>query len=302
MTDYNTFYDYALSLGCNVLKDEPMKKHITFKLGGNAKIFVEPESEEQLVNILKKCNELSLHRVLIGNGSNLIVSDEGIDGVVIHLGEKFGKIELISDTELFVQAGANLMRVCKFALNNSLSGLEFAYGIPGSAGGAAFMNAGAYGGEMKDVLYKCACIDTELNKTYLSGNELDLSYRHSAFCDNGYIITGLYLKLKKGNADEIKAQMEELMARRKDKQPLDYPSAGSTFKRPEGYFAAKLIDDCGLRGKSVGGAQVSQKHAGFVINKGGATCADVLGLCEIVKSKVKSKFGVELEREIKIIN
>lgn len=285
-----------------MLKDEPMKKHITFKLGGNAKIFVEPESEAQLVSILKKCRESGLHSVLIGNGSNLLVPDEGIDGVVIHLGEKFGKIELISETELFVQAGANLMRVCKFALNNSLSGLEFAYGIPGSAGGAAFMNAGAYGGEMKDVLYKCSCIDDELNLTSLQGDELDLSYRHSAFCDNSYIITGLYLKLKKGNAQRIKAQMEELMSRRRDKQPLDYPSAGSTFKRPEGYFAAKLIDDCGLRGKSVGGAQVSEKHAGFVINKGGASCADVLALCSEIKSEVKNKFGVELEREIKIIN
>ena len=302
MTDYNNFYDYALSLGCNVLKDEPMKKHITFKLGGNARVFVEPESEEQLIKILKKCDELSLHYVLIGNGSNLLVPDEGIDGVVIRLGERFGKIELISETELFVQAGANLMRVCKFALNNSLSGLEFAYGIPGSAGGAAVMNAGAYGGEMKDVLYKCACIDKELNQTSLEGGDLDLSYRHSAFCDNGYIITGLYLKLKKGSAEEIKAKMEELISRRRDKQPLDYPSAGSTFKRPEGYFAAKLIDDCGLRGRSVGGAQVSEKHAGFVINKGGATCADVLGLCAEVKNAVKEKFGVDLEREIKIIN
>lgn len=298
---YNNFYDYALSLGCNVLKDEPMKKHITFKLGGNAKIFVEPESEEQIVKLLKKCDELGLHSVLIGNGSNLLVPDEGIDGVVIHLGEKFGKIELISDTELFVQAGANLMRVCKAALNNSLSGLEFAYGIPGSAGGAAYMNAGAYGGEMKDVLYKCSCIDTDLNLTSLQGEELDLSYRHSAFCDNGYIITGLYLKLEKGNAEEIKAKMDDLMSRRRDKQPLDFPSAGSTFKRPEGYFAAKLIDDCALRGKSVGGAQVSEKHAGFVINKGGATCADVLELCDLVKKEVKNKFGVDLEREIKII-
>lgn len=301
MTDYNEIYDYALSLGCNAIKDEPMKKHITFKLGGNAKVFAEPENEDRLIAILKKCSEMNLNYALIGNGSNLLVADEGFDGVVIHLGEKFGKIELISDTEIFAEAGANLMKVCKFALNNSLSGLEFAYGIPGSAGGAAFMNAGAYGGEMKDVLYKCTFIDKDFNKGEFSAQEMDLSYRHSIFCDNGYIITGLYLKLEKGDKAQIREKMDELMARRRDKQPLDYPSAGSTFKRPEGYFAAKLIDDCALRGKSVGGAQVSEKHAGFVINKGGATCADVLELCGQIKQEVKSKFGVELEREIKIL-
>ena len=190
--------------------------------------------------------------------------------------------------------------MCSFALENSLTGLEFAYGIPGSCGGAAFMNAGAYGGEMKDVLYRCDHIDKNGDKGFIEGEDMRLSYRHSAYYDNGCIVTGLYLKLKKGDKEEIKAKMTELMGRRKDKQPLEFPSAGSTFKRPEGYFAGALIEECNLKGVSVGGAQVSEKHAGFVINTGGATCKDVLDLCKKVSDTVYDKKGVKLEMEIRV--
>ena len=298
---YKQICDYALSLGCKARENEPMKKHISFKLGGNAKAFIEPNSEENLLKILKKCKALSLHYAVIGNGSNLLVKDEGFDGAVIHLGSDFGEIKLISDDEIWCQAGANLMKVCNFALENSLTGLEFAYGIPGSAGGAAFMNAGAYGGEMKDVLYKCTHINSSLERGELSGDELGLSYRHSAYCENGAVITSLYLKLKKGDKNKIKEKMTELYQRRKDKQPLEYPSAGSTFKRPEGYFAGKLIDDLGLRGKRVGDAAVSEKHAGFVVNLGSASCSEVLELCEEINALVNEAYGVSLEREVKIL-
>ena len=298
---YQTLCEYARSLGCKAVLDEPMNKHISFKLGGAAKAFIEPDSEDNLIKILQKCKVLGVHYAVMGNGSNLLVPDSGFDGAVIHLGNDFGKMELISDTEIFAEAGANLMRVCAFALEHGLSGLEFAYGIPGTAGGAAYMNAGAYGGEMKDVLYKCTHINPDLTTGALEGEALSLSYRHSAYAENGAVITGLYLRLQKGDKTQIKAKMQELYGRRKEKQPLEYPSAGSTFKRPEGYFAGKLIEDAGLKGASVGGAAVSEKHAGFVINTGAATCADVLALCETIDRTVREQFGVGLEREIKIL-
>ncbi|MBE6818813.1 MAG: UDP-N-acetylmuramate dehydrogenase [Ruminococcaceae bacterium] len=298
---YQTICDYARSLGCNAVENEPMKQHISFKVGGNAKAFIEPNSEENLLKILQKCKESAVHYAVIGNGSNLLVRDEGFEGVVIHLGSAFGKMELVGEDTIWCEAGAGLMKVCNFALANALTGLEFAYGIPGSAGGAAFMNAGAYGGEMKDVLYKCTHIDNALQSGALEGDALALSYRYSAYCDNGAIITGLYMKLKKGEKTAIKAKMEELYGRRKDKQPLEYPSAGSTFKRPEGYFAGKLIEDAGLKGARVGGAAVSEKHAGFVVNLGGATCSDILQLCDNIHQSVMERYGVSLEREVKIL-
>ncbi|MDE6723965.1 MAG: UDP-N-acetylmuramate dehydrogenase, partial [Eubacterium sp.] len=209
-------------------------------------------------------------------------------------------IKLVDEETIFAESGASLMKLCRFALDNSLSGLEFAFGIPGSCGGAAFMNAGAYGGEMKDVLYKCRHIDKDGNNGFLEHKDMKLSYRHSAYYDNGCIITGVYLKLKKGNPEEIKAKMDDFLQRRKDKQPLEYPSAGSTFKRPEGYFAGALIEECGLKGKSVGGAEVSTKHAGFVINKGNATCEDILSLCRLCSDTVMKEKGVKLEMEIRV--
>ncbi len=282
------------------LENEPMSKHTTFKIGGPARLMIMPKGEEELSLTVKKCNELNVRFLPVGNGSNLLVSDGGIDAAVILLGKGFDEIKLLDETTVFAQAGAQLIKVCTFALDNGLTGLEFAYGIPGSCGGAAFMNAGAYGGEMKDVLYRCDHIDKNGDKGYIEGGAMELSYRHSAYYDNGCIVTGLYLKLKKGNKDEIRAKMTELMGKRREKQPIEFPSAGSTFKRPEGYFAGALIEECNLKGSTVGGAQVSEKHAGFVINKGGATCKDVLELCRRVSDTVYKEKGVKLEMEIRV--
>lgn len=277
-----------------------MSAHTSFKIGGPARLMVCPRSSDDIARIVKCCNEHSIRYMAIGNGSNLLVADEGIDAVVIMLGSDYSDVKLIDDTTIYAQSGASLMKVCRLALENELTGMEFAYGIPGSCGGAAFMNAGAYGGEMKDVLYRCEHIDKDGNVGYLEGDDIALSYRHSAYYNNGCIITGIYLKLQKGNAEEIKAKMNDLIGRRKDKQPLEYPSAGSTFKRPEGYFAGALIEECGLKGKTVGGAQVSEKHSGFVINVGKATCKDVLDLCKYVSDTVYNKKGVRMEMEIRV--
>ena len=277
-----------------------MSSHTSFKIGGAARLVAQPKSADEIALIVKACRELGVRYMAVGNGSNLLVDDGGIDACVILLGKEFADVRLIDDTTIYAEAGAQLKRVCLLALENSLTGLEFAYGIPGSCGGAAFMNAGAYGGEMKDVLYKCDHITADGEKGALEGGDLALGYRHSAYYDNGCIITGLYLKLEKGDKTEIKAKMDDLLGRRKDKQPLEYPSAGSTVKRPEGYFAGALIEECGLKGASVGGAQVSTKHAGFVINTGGATCKDVLDLCKKVSDTVYENKGVKLEMEIRV--
>lgn len=277
-----------------------MAKHTTFKIGGNASLVVFPESETQISEIVKAAKQAGIRLITIGNGSNLLVDDDGIDACVMILDEHFSDIKLIDEETIYASAGAMLIKVCRFAYENGLSGLEFAYGIPGTCGGGAFMNAGAYGGEMKDVLVKCSHIDKDGNIGCLENDDLKLSYRHSAYYDNDCIITGLYLKLKKGDKAEIKEKMDDLISRRRNKQPLEFPSAGSTFKRPEGYFAGALIEECGLRGRSVGGAQVSEKHCGFVINKGGATCKDVLELCKICSDTVYDKKGVKLEMEIRV--
>lgn len=277
-----------------------MAKHTTFKIGGNASLVVYPESETQISEIVKAAKQAGIRLITIGNGSNLLVDDDGIDACVMILDEHFSDMRLIDEETIYASAGAMLIKVCRFAYENGLSGLEFAYGIPGTCGGGAFMNAGAYGGEMKDVLVKCSHIDKDGNIGCLENDDLKLSYRHSAYYDNDCIITGLYLKLKKGDKAEIKEKMDDLISRRRNKQPLEFPSAGSTFKRPEGYFAGALIEDCGLRGRSVGGAQVSEKHCGFVINKGGATCRDVLELCKICSDTVYDKKGVKLEMEIRV--
>lgn len=277
-----------------------MSSHTTFKIGGAARLVVYPDSREQISKLVRVSGQENVRLIAMGNGSNMLVSDDGIDACVMVLDEHFGEIRLIDDETVYADAGALLIKLCRFAYEHSLTGLEFAYGIPGSCGGGAFMNAGAYGGEMKDVLYRCDHIDKNGNEGYLENDALKLSYRHSAYYDNDCIITGIYLKLKKGNKDEIKAKMDDLIGRRRDKQPLEYPSAGSTFKRPEGYFAGKLIEDCGLKGRSVGGAQVSKKHSGFVINTGGATCKDVLELCKICSDTVFNETGVRLEMEIRV--
>ncbi len=290
------------SLGVEYKVDEPMKNHTSFKTGGNASLFIEPQSEEELIKVLTLCSENEVDVFVLGKGSNLLISDDGIkDKAVIHIAQGLEDIRLIDETTIVAGAGASLASLCKFALANELTGLEFAYGIPGSCGGAAFMNAGAYGGEMKDVLISCTHLDKKGNKGTFKGDELDLSYRHSVYSGSDLIITSLTLKLVKGDKAEIESKMNELMQRRKDKQPLEYPSAGSVFKRPEGYFAGALIEQSGLKGATVGGAMVSEKHAGFIINYSGATTADVINLIRHCQQTVKEKFGVALETEIRFI-
>ena len=282
--------------------DEPMCNHTSFKTGGNAAVFVPIDSEDKLGRVLALCNEENKDIFVLGKGSNLLVSDEGIrDRVVVHISTDFADMELIDETTIEVSAGASLASLCKFALANSLTGLEFAYGIPGSCGGAAYMNAGAYGGEMKDVVVRVNHIDKDGNKGSFSGDELKFAYRKSAYTDSGFIITSLVLKLEKGDKSVIEATMTETMGKRVDKQPLEYPSAGSVFKRPEGYFAGALIEQSDLKGKRIGGAMVSEKHAGFIINYDKATTTDVINLIRFCQDTVYSKFGVKLETEIKFV-
>lgn len=278
-----------------------MKNHTSFRIGGAAKLFIEPKNEKELSGVLKKCRESKIEYIVIGNGSNLLVSDDGIRKAVIKLSGNFERIELLDETTVKAGAGASLAALCRFALENSLSGLEFAFGIPGSVGGAAFMNAGAYGGEMKDVVLSCLHIDREGNIGVLSKEQLGFAYRKSAYSENGFIITDVTFKLQKGEKGAIEEKMNDLLGRRKDKQPLSFPSAGSVFKRPEGYFAGALIEQSGLKGKTIGGAQVSEKHAGFIINIGSATCKDVKDLIEYCQKTVYDNFGVKLETEIKMI-
>lgn len=296
----NRICEYVKNEGISYIENEPMALHTTFKIGGPARLAVFPKNENEISEVIKKCKEENVRYMVVGNGSNLLVADEGIDAVVILLGKEFGEVKLIDDTTIFAEAGASLMKVCRFALENGLSGLEFAYGIPGSCGGGAFMNAGAYGGELGDVMFRCDHIDKGGNKGSLEGDDLKLAYRHSAYYENGCVITGAYFKMQKADKEEIKAKMNDYMSRRRDKQPLEYPSAGSTFKRPEGNFAGALIEQCGLKGTSVGGAEISTKHAGFVINKGGATCKDVLDLCKKVADTVKAEKGIDLEMEVRV--
>ncbi|MCQ2483853.1 MAG: UDP-N-acetylmuramate dehydrogenase [Clostridia bacterium] len=299
--NFEKIYNLALSVGCKAEYDVPMSAYTTFKIGGNARLMVTPVSDEGLAAVVKCCKDEGVEPFILGNGSNMLISDNGLDRVVINMCRTNASVWLFDDETIECDAGITMVKVCNFALENNLSGLEFAFGIPGSAGGAAYMNAGAYGGEMKDVLVSCNYIDLDGNAGSLSDGELGLGYRTSAFEHNGFIITSLKIKLHKGNRDEIKSKMFELLQRRKDKQPLEYPSAGSTFKRPEGYFAGALIQECGLKGASVGGAQVSEKHAGFVINKGGATSADVMNLIKMVQETVLKEKGVLLEPEVRLI-
>lgn len=287
-------------MNCHYQLNEPMSKHTTFKIGGEASLVVYPESREQISRLVKTARDENIRLLPMGNGSNMLVSDDGIDACVMILDDHYSEIKLIDEETIYADSGALLIRLCRFAYEHGLTGLEFAYGIPGSCGGGAFMNAGAYGGDMKDVLYRCDHIDKDGNEGFLEDSDLKLFYRHSAYYENDCIITGLYLKLKKGSKDEIKAKMDDLMNRRKTKQPLEFASAGSTFKRPQGYFAGALIEQCGLKGKSVGDAQVSEKHAGFVINRGNATCKDVLELCDECVKTVFEKTGVKLEMEIRV--
>lgn len=283
----------------NVLQNEPMSKHTTFRIGGNADVFVTPNTTESLEAIISYVTNNNIPYYIIGNGSNLLVKDNGFRGVIIQLYKKFANI-VVNDNVITAQAGALLSTVAKTALNNSLTGMECLSGIPGTIGGAVCMNAGAYGGEMKDIVVKTKVIHNGKIET-ISNNDSDFGYRKSKIMSENMIVVETVLSLKKGNKEEIQSKMSELLTQRNSKQPVELPSAGSTFKRPEGYFAAKLIDDSGLRGYSVGKAQVSPKHCGFVVNNGGATAKDVLTLMHNVSSVVEDNFGVKLEPEVRII-
>ena len=297
MCNLQIIRDLAEKHGFSYTEQEPLSKHTTFRIGGNADMFVSVNNVEELKAVVTACNENDIPMFIIGNGSNLLVSDEGMRSVVVALDGEFKDISLEENT-ITCGAGAILSKLCTFALSNSLKGLEFAYGIPGTVGGAAYMNAGAYGGEMKDVVKSVTHITRKGEIVTLPLSELDLAYRHSIYKTTDDIIISVTFELETGDADEIKEKMNDFMTRRKTKQPLEYPSAGSVFKRPEGNFAGTLIEQCGLKGKTIGGAQVSEKHAGFIINIGDATCDDVLNLISFVQDTVKEQTGYYLEREI----
>ncbi len=283
-----------------VRQEEPMSAHTTFRIGGPAKIFVSPGSEEELKSLADLLRKKKIPWFILGKGSNVLVSDKGFDGVVIQIGKGLGNISARGNT-LDADAGVLLSRIAKKALEAGLTGLEFAAGIPGTVGGAVVMNAGAYGSEMKDVLTKVRVLTEEGSIKEISADRLELGYRTSSVLKNGWIVLGARFCLKQGDPKQIQARIEELAKLRRSKQPLEYPSAGSTFKRPEGFFAGKLIQDAGLKGFQVGGAQVSEKHSGFVINRDHATAQDVIQLCGQVSETVRKQFGVKLELEIKCL-
>lgn len=284
----------------HVYEQEPMSRHTTFRIGGPADYFVTPESVRAVEELVAFCRERTVPFYILGNGSNLLVGDLGYRGVIIQLYKNLNGIETTGE-RILAQAGAMLSAIARTAQEHGLSGLEFASGIPGTLGGAVVMNAGAYGGEMKDVVRRVRALSREGEILEIPGEEMEFGYRTSLVGKRQYIVLEAELELERGEKSQIGARMRELQERRVQKQPLNLPSAGSTFKRPEGYFAGKLIMDAGLRGFSVGGAQISEKHCGFVVNKGGATAADVRELMNQVKAIVKEKTGVSLEPEVKML-
>lgn len=288
------------SLAKDVLFDEPMSRHTTFRIGGNADVFVNASSSEEIVSIISYCLEHHIPYMCMGNGSNMLVSDNGIRGVVTSIGSNMSEVQVV-DNMIYAEAGALMSKIASAALGAELSGFETLSGIPGTVGGGIYMNAGAYGGEIKSVLKNVTFISKNNDIVTMDTDQLELSYRHSIFETNGGIIVKCCLELKKGNKNEISAAMKEYSKRRSEKQPLSMPSAGSTFKRPEGHFAGKLIQDAGLMGFSIGGAQISTKHAGFIVNTGNATAADVLALIEHVRKTVFAQSGIMLEPEVRLI-
>lgn len=284
-----------------VFSDEPMSKHTTFRVGGNADYYVSVKNEEEAVNVVRLLLANRINYYFIGNGSNLLVSDDGFRGCIIEIGKDFSNVS-VDGNVITAEAGALIVKVAREAYNNSLTGLEFASGIPGTVGGAVCMDAGAYGGEIKDVVKTVRLFNTETGEIIeKTTDEMSFSYRHSVCKEEPLIVLSAVFELKEGDKDSIKVVMDDLREKRTSKQPLEYPSAGSTFKRPEGYFAGKLIEDAGLKGYTVGGAQVSEKHSGFVINKGDATAADIMTLINNVRDIVKDKFDVVLEPEVCMI-
>ena len=282
----------------HVLTEEPMSRHTTFRIGGNASYFVTASDTEVIRETIRLCRQEKVPYYIVGNGSNLLVGDRGFDGVIIQIYTEINQIH-IEDTRITAQAGALLSAIANRALERGLTGFEFAAGIPGTLGGAVVMNAGAYGGEMKDVLQEVTVLTPDGERLVLKNAQLELGYRTSVIAKKGSIVLEAVIQLREGDKASIKAQMEELRGKRISKQPLEYPSAGSTFKRPKGHFAGQLIEDTGLRGFQVGGAQVSEKHCGFVINKDHATAADVTELMRQVSERVYEQFGVCLEPEVK---
>lgn len=283
----------------NIIEDAQMKNHVYFKVGGPADILLIPETKEQVVKSIEVCRNNNIPFYIVGNGSNILVRDGGMRGVVI----KLGKVKNISvdGDRVNAECGSLLKDVSSVGLSNSLTGFEFACGIPGTVGGAVFMNAGAYHGEIADVIEYADVIDTKGNIITLNKEELELGYRSSAVMKKGYVVLSAIFKLQSGEEEKIKERVDDLTFMRESKQPLEYPSAGSTFKRPEGYFAGKLIQDAGLKGFTLGGAAVSDKHSGFVINKNGATAKDIIELINHIQDEVKNQFGVELHPEVRII-
>ena len=296
---YNFIKEICCKYGASFAENEPLAEYTSFKIGGECPILVKPNGSDCLCELLKAFKRENCPYRVMGKGSNLLISDNGVDCPVVMISTDMGKIEFNGDM-VKVGSGAALISVCREAADRALSGMEFAYGIPGSVGGAVYMNAGAYGGEMKDIVLDCTYADEDGELHQIKSKDMELSYRHSFFSGRPFIITEVGIQLQSGDKKAITEKMSELMERRRDKQPLEYPSAGSTFKRPEGDFAGRLIEVGGLKGFTVGGAQVSEKHCGFVVNKGGAAFDDVMKVISEVKRRVKEKSGRELECEVVI--
>lgn len=282
------------------MAQERLSHHTSFQIGGAARLFCEPQNKRQLAKAIEICRKAGARYYFLGNGTNVLFADEGFEGVIIHIGGAMGGI-VRHGRMLTADAGAPLSRVCVVAANEGLSGLEFAFGIPGCVGGAVYMNAGAYGGEIKDVLVSASFLDETGAEQTLSAQELQLGYRTSIFERRPWCILSASFLLQEENSNQIRMRMADYGRRRTEKQPLEMPSAGSTFKRPEGAYAGALIDQCGLRGCAIGGAQISEKHCGFIVNKGNATCADVLSLADIVCKIVTEQTGFVLEKEIRVV-
>lgn len=300
--DYSLLKEFLQREGCSYRENEPMASHTTFKIGGPADIYVQPVGEDMVSKVVAFCSENEYPVYILGNGSNLLVSDLGIEGVVIHIAGGLSDIAISGTNEIVCGSGMKLSMLCNFALENSLTGLEFAWGIPGLVGGAVYMNAGAYDSEISNVITECRCVTRDGRFETLTVDKLKLGYRTSIFKEKkNRVITSAKFRLNLGVKEDIRARMDELMARRKLKQPLEYPSAGSTFKRPTGNFAGTLIEMCGLKGLTIGGAAVSEKHAGFVVNLGGATASDVKRVIEAVSEKVFLETSIRLEPEVEFI-
>ncbi len=300
MIDWQEFDALCASFDCCIRRDEPLRNHTTFRIGGNCAAFVDVTSVEALQALSRLCQTKNIPYVVMGNGSNILVADSGYAGVVLHLGRDFSEIRR-EGNDLICQAGATLSKIGRFALEESLTGMEPLAGIPGTVGGALYMNAGAYGGEMSHLIRTAKYMQQDGKVLEIGREGMALGYRSSIFRNNHGIILETTLQLVPGRYGEIQKEMETLMGRRRAKQPLELPSAGSTFRRPEGSYASFLIDQCGLKGASVGDAQVSTKHAGFIVNTGKATCRDVLELCNYVRETVKEKTGFSLELEVELL-